>query len=157
MKERELKHLSRAELLELLLAQTKETERLSAELEQAQRELADRRLRLQEAGSLAQAAIEINGVMEAAQAAAQQYLDNIRLMEEEARQQCEQMLADAEKKAARIRQDLLKDAKTEASQLTQKLLEDARVKAEQATKKREAAARQKGGTKDKRKPQGRKK
>lgn len=157
MKERELKHLSRAELLELLLAQTKETERLSAELEQAQSELADRRLRLQEAGSLAQAAIEINGVMEAAQAAAQQYLDNIRLMEEETRQQCEQMLADAEKKAARVRQDLLKDAKTEASQLTQKLLEDARVKAEQAMKKREAAARQKSGTKDKRKPRGRKK
>ena len=157
MKERELKHLSRAELLELLLAQTKETERLSAELEQAQSELADRRLRLQEAGSLAQAAIEINGVMEAAQAAAQQYLDNIRLMEEETRQQCEQMRADAEKKAARVRQDLLKDAKTEASQLTQKLLEDARVKAEQAMKKREAAARQKSGTKDKRKPRGRKK
>lgn len=157
MKERELKHLSRAELLELLLAQTKENERLSAELEQAQSELADRRLRLQEAGSLAQAAIEINGVMEAAQAAAQQYLENICLMEEETRQQCEQMLADAEKKAARVRQDLLKDARTEASQLTQKLLEDARVKAEQAMKKREAVARQKSGTKDKRKPRGRKK
>ena len=85
MADKELKKLSRAELLELLLLQTKENERLQAELDEALQQLADRRLRLAECGDLAQAALAVNGVMEAAQAAARQYLDNIRAMEEEAR------------------------------------------------------------------------
>jgi len=85
MTEKELKRLSRAELLELLLIQTRETEQLRRKLEKAEAALADRQLRLSNAGDLAQAVLSINGVMEAAQAAAQQYLDNIIQMEQEAR------------------------------------------------------------------------
>lgn len=103
MKEKELKHMSRAELLELLLVQTKETERLRARLKKAESELADRNLRIREAGDLAHAALELNGVMEAAQAAAQQYLENIARMEEETRQRCEQLLANAGREAAQLR------------------------------------------------------
>lgn len=103
MKEKELKRLSRAELLELLLAQTRETERLRKRLEKADTELSNRYLKVQKAGDLAHAALEINGVMEAAQAAAQQYLDNIIKMESETKQRCEKMLADARKEAAQIR------------------------------------------------------
>ena len=86
MLNKELKKLSRAELLELLLLQTKENERLQAKLDEALQQLTDRRLRMEQCGDLAQAALAVNGVMEAAQAAARQYLDNIRAMEEEARQ-----------------------------------------------------------------------
>lgn len=103
MTEKELKKLNRAELLELLLVQTKEAERLRKKLEKAEAALADRYLQIQSAGTLAQAVVQINGVMEAAQAAAQQYLDNIVKMEEETRLRCEKMLADAGAQAERIR------------------------------------------------------
>ena len=63
MTEKELKRLSRSELLELLLAQTKEAERLEKKLEKAERMLSDRRLQLEKAGDIAHAALEINGVI----------------------------------------------------------------------------------------------
>ena len=117
MKQKELKRLTRAELLEMLLAQTQESERLRERLEVAQAQLADRELKLSRSGDLAQAAMAVNGVMEAAQAAAQQYLDNIRRMEREAaeikentermereaQERCEKLLADARKQADRIK------------------------------------------------------
>lgn len=110
MTEKELKRLSRTELLELLLAQTKETERLQKKLEKAEILLSDRYLQVQKAGDLAHAVLEINGVMDSAQAAAQQYLDNIRRMEHETKQRCEKMLADARKEAEQLRWEVLEPA-----------------------------------------------
>lgn len=81
----DLKRLKRADLLELLLREHRENERLRAELEQAQRQLADRRILLNEAGSIAEAALRLNGVFEAAEAAAAQYVDSVRLLAEEPR------------------------------------------------------------------------
>ena len=97
---KELKRLNRAELLELLLIQTKEMERLQEELAQAREELAERRLKLTEAGNIAAAALAVNGVMEAAQAAAQQYLENMAAMEAETREKCDRMIANAKREAA---------------------------------------------------------
>ena len=45
-------------------------------------------MQVAEAGNLAEAVLAVNGVMEAAQAAAQQYLDNIAAMEQETRHKC---------------------------------------------------------------------
>lgn len=86
MTRKELKRLTRAELLELLLEQTKRAEQLEAELEEAKAELECRRLIVSKAGNLAEAALQINRVMEAAQAAANQYLENIALIEAETRE-----------------------------------------------------------------------
>jgi len=103
MKQKELKRLSRAELLELLLVQTKETERLMKKLEEAETLLYQRELKLQNAGDLAHAVLEINGVMEAAQAAARQYLENIAAMERDTKTRCEQLLEEARREAEQIR------------------------------------------------------
>lgn len=105
MTDKELKRLSRAELLELLLVQTRQNEQLREELALAQNQLADRRLQVENAGDLAHAVLEVNAVMEAAQAAAQQYLDNIAAMEAETKQRCEKMLLSAAREASRIRED----------------------------------------------------
>ncbi len=78
MTDRELKKLSRTDLLELLLDQMKENERLRAELDTAQAQLADRRILLDEAGSIAEAALRLNGVFQAAEAACAQYIENIK-------------------------------------------------------------------------------
>ena len=95
MTEKELKRLNRTELLELLLIQTRETERLQRKLDAVEKRFAERNLMLDKAGDIAHAALAINGVMEAAQAAAQQYLDNIARMEQETARRCEKMLSES--------------------------------------------------------------
>lgn len=82
MTEKELRRLSRMDLLEMLLEQSKEVEWLRAELETVKKQLEDRRIMEQEAGSIAEAALRLNKVFEAAQQAADQYLENIRTQAE---------------------------------------------------------------------------
>ncbi len=60
----------------------KEIATLKEELEQARETLRSREIAIDEAGSIAVAALQINGVFEAAQAASQQYIDNIRSLSE---------------------------------------------------------------------------
>ena len=91
MTKKELKRLSRSDLLELLLEQTRRCEALEAELEQARAALNERTLRMQNAGDLAHAVLEVNGVMEAAQAAARQYLDSAAALEADARARSQRM------------------------------------------------------------------
>ena len=81
--DQELKKLRRSDLLELLIAQEKENERLRSQVEQLEKRLADRAIDLEQAGSIAEAALRLNGVFQAAQAAADQYLENIRRLSEE--------------------------------------------------------------------------
>ncbi len=85
MDNRDLNKLKRIDLLELLIAQGKEIDRLKEELSKAEAELYSRRIDIDSAGSIAEASLRLNGVFQAAQAAADQYLENIRRMEAEAR------------------------------------------------------------------------
>jgi len=123
MTQKELKRLSRSELLELLLIQTKETERLMKKLEEAEFLLFQRELKLEKAGDLAHAVLELNGVMEAAQAAANQYLENMAAMEQKTRIQCQQMLEEARREAERIRNQSGAYAVTSELEEIQDLLE----------------------------------
>ena len=84
MTDRELKKMSRAGLLELLVEERRENERLRARLDEAKRELADRRIEIEKAGSIAEAALGVNKVFEAAERAAAQYLENVRRIAEDA-------------------------------------------------------------------------
>lgn len=77
MTEKELRRLSRRELLEMLLAQTEENQRLKQQLEQARQALADRTITIEKAGTMAEAALQLNGVFEAADKAVRQYVENI--------------------------------------------------------------------------------
>lgn len=83
MTDKELKKLSRAELLELLLESNRENERLRKQLEKAKELLASKVIKVENAGSIAEAALALNGVFEAAQKAADQYLENVRRLAEE--------------------------------------------------------------------------
>lgn len=86
MTDKELKRLSRAELLEMLLAQVEENEKLKIHMNEMQALLDSRQIMLNEAGSIAEAALRLNGVFEAAEAAAAQYLENIRRISSEKEQ-----------------------------------------------------------------------
>ncbi len=78
MTEKELKRLNRKELLELLLVQTKRADDLEIKLAEMEKKLQDRAIIEKEAGSIAEAALKLNGIFEAADKAALQYLENIK-------------------------------------------------------------------------------
>lgn len=77
MTERELKRLSRADLLEMLLTQSRRNKELQEQLEAVQTELDQRRIMIENAGSIAEASLQLNGVFAAAQEACRQYIENI--------------------------------------------------------------------------------
>lgn len=87
MTDRELKRLSRVELLEMLLEQMEENEKLKQSLEEARTALDERQIALNQSGTMAEAALRLNGVFEAADRAAKQYLENIRLTAGEEREE----------------------------------------------------------------------
>ena len=78
MTEKELHKLKRGELLEMMLAQSREIDALRARVRDLEEKLADREIRIRESGSIAEAALKLNGIFEAAQAAADQYLENVK-------------------------------------------------------------------------------
>lgn len=69
---------SRQELLELLLLQQQEIERLQRELDEARAALADRELKVSTAGSIAMASLKVTSIFEEAQRAADLYVENIK-------------------------------------------------------------------------------
>lgn len=80
MAEKKLRSLKREDLLEMLLEQSKENERLKAENEKLKKQLQDRLIKTEQAGNIAEAALRLNEVFEAAQNAADQYLASVRAM-----------------------------------------------------------------------------
>lgn len=107
--EKEMKKLSRTDLLRMLIDQGEEMKVLKEELEKAKAEISEREIKMTEAGSIAEAALKINGVFEAAQAASQQYLENVkhlserqdalaRIKERETREKCERQILETKEK-----------------------------------------------------------
>ena len=78
MTNKELKKLGRAELLELLIQKMERIEELEGQVNELQSKLADRELKVSNAGSLAEAALQLSGIFEAAQRAADLYLENLK-------------------------------------------------------------------------------
>ena len=105
MTDKELRRLSRSELLEMLIAQAAENDQLKNRLEQAEAQLRDRRIEIDKAGSLAEAALSLNGVFQAAEAAAQQYLENIQRISSQQDAISRVIKEQSAKEAAQIRQE----------------------------------------------------
>lgn len=78
MTDKELRKLNRAELLEMLIEQIEENEKLRSQLDESYEKLSDRNIMIENSGSIAEAALRLNGVFEAAEKAAEQYLENIK-------------------------------------------------------------------------------
>lgn len=73
-----LSKLKRSELLEIILAQSNEIERLRAELDKKDAELESKRIAIAESGSIAEASLKLTRVFEEAQKAADLYLANVK-------------------------------------------------------------------------------
>lgn len=77
MDDKQLRRLSRRDLLGLLEELSRENDRLRAELDEANKKLEDRHVRLQRCGSMAEAALELGGVFEAADRAVAIYRQSV--------------------------------------------------------------------------------
>lgn len=102
MTDKKLKRLSRSELLELLIDQMEKNELLEKELREAKSKLESKKIICENAGSVAEASLQLNDVFTSAQNAAQQYLENIKRMSEEAEEEKKRIIEDAKRKADEI-------------------------------------------------------
>lgn len=107
MTDKELRRMSRSELLQMLIVQAEENKALREQLDQARAELDSRRIAVEKAGNLAEAALSLNGVFQAAENAAQQYLENVRMANDLQENSGRDMQAKAEQEAA----DLVREAR----------------------------------------------
>ena len=77
MTDKEFKRLSRSQLIEIIYQFQLKQDELVAENEKLQKELEDRRIRIGKAGNVAEAAVEIHNVMQAAQDAVEHYREEM--------------------------------------------------------------------------------
>ena len=116
MTDKELKRLSRRELLEMLILQTRKCEMLEKKLEDSRQLLEKKELSLRDTGDLATAVMQLCGVFDAAKEAEDQYRINVRLMEEQCRKDCQRRLQEASAQA----EEILSDARAKAEELQRK-------------------------------------
>ena len=102
MTDKEFKRLSRSQLIDIIYQFQLQVDKLTEENQQLQRELADKRLRLRNAGNIADAALEINNCFRSAQNAAEQYLNEIKAIREETEAERQWILGQAQAEAAAI-------------------------------------------------------
>ena len=110
MTDKELKRLSRGELLEMLIQQSKELELLRKQLDAAESALQNREIAITNAGSIAEAALQLNGVFTAAQDACQQYMENICHLSQNQERICAQRDAESQAEAKRIVEEARKES-----------------------------------------------
>lgn len=110
MTEKELKKLNRYQLLELIILQTEQINELEKQLAGAKERLESQQIQTSQAGSIAEAALQLSGIFKAAQNAADTYLENVKRHTENAEQ--------IEENAKASAQQILENARTEAETLT---------------------------------------
>ena len=98
----EFKRLNRAQLIEIIYQLQLQLDELTEQNRSLEEALADKRLRIGNAGNLAQAALEINNCFHSAQNAAEQYLNEIREIRAEAEAKRQEILDQARAQASAI-------------------------------------------------------
>ena len=102
MTDKELKKLSRSELLDMLIYQAEENKKLRDELEGARLELLKREIAIEKAGTLAEASMYMSGLFDSADNAAKIYLENIEQRKRETDEICQRKIAEAESRVESI-------------------------------------------------------
>lgn len=119
MKEKELRQMKRAELIEVIY-QLKQSELdLQARVNELEKTLEDRRFRLENIGSIAEASIAVTNIFAEAQAAADVYLVEAQKKAESTQAECDRMRSDAKKEC----DAMLREANEKLEVLTRKTAE----------------------------------
>lgn len=97
---KELKKMSRRELVDIIYQLKKNEEQLQEKIACLEEELQDKRIKLSVAGSIAEAAMDITNLFHTAQRTADLYLHEIACMKADAERECAQMIENTQKKVA---------------------------------------------------------
>lgn len=98
-KNKELKHLRRSELIEIIYLLQKNEQKLTAQVAELQEQLDVRKLAIADAGSVAEASLAITDIFTRAQQAADIYLEEIKRRRDEVVRVSREIVADVEKQA----------------------------------------------------------
>ncbi len=137
MADKELRRMNRTELIEIIYALQQNEQKLREENDKMTAELEDRKIRMDESGSIAEAALSLNHIFEDAQAAADQYLLSLQRGEEEQPELTPDLSEKAEPESDGTESEAEKgepesDSETgEESSEPEEILEDARRQADQ--------------------------
>ena len=112
MTDKELQKLKRPEILEIMLNLQNELDKEKEENEALRAKLSEKNIAIEKSGSIAEAALEINGVFDAAQKAADVYLDNVKKMHTEQKTYHEQIMAKTTAEAEGIITQARREAET---------------------------------------------
>lgn len=110
---KELKRLSRRELVDIIYQLKKNEQEMQEEIELLKNELQDKRIRISTVGSIADAAMSVTNVFSAAQMTADLYLREISCMREDTEKECAKKVEEAEKKV----RDILADGEKKSDTL----------------------------------------
>jgi hypothetical protein len=99
------------ELLEILIDLSNENIELKNSVQELSYQLDNRNIMIGEVGSIAEASLKLNGVFEAAEAAASQYIENIKRISESQ----EEISKQVEAKAQQIAEEMLNQAEEQCS------------------------------------------
>lgn len=102
---KELKRLSRRELVDIIYQLKKNEEKMQEEIAGLEEALQEKRIRISMAGSIAEAAMDITNIFSSAQTTADLYLREIACMKEDAERECAKMIDEANKKVEKTLQD----------------------------------------------------
>lgn len=111
MTDKEVKRLSRYQLIEIIYQLQIREEELTEINQRLEEELRSKRIRIENAGNIAQAALELNEVFQSAQNAAEQYLAEIQVIQETAEKERQRIISAAEEEA----RQMIQKAKEEAA------------------------------------------
>ncbi len=100
--EKELRHLNRSELIDIIYQLKHSEQDLQAENAHLRELLEQKRIAFSNAGSIADAAVALTGIFETAQKTADIYLSEIERRRSDTERQCAQMIENAQKEAQSI-------------------------------------------------------
>ena len=114
MTDKEFKHLKRSDLIYIIYEYQKKQEELLKENQELREKLSEKELKIEKAGSLAEVAAKLNGLFEAAQQTADDYMKQLEFAASaEARKRAEAIINEAEEKAQKIIEEAEKSNSTQ--------------------------------------------
>ena len=110
---KELKKLSRRELVDIIFQLKKNEQQKQEEIAALEEALQEKRIRISVAGSIAEAAADLTQIFSTAQKTADLYLQEIEAMKEDTQRECAAMIENAQKQVA----DLLQEGEKQFAEL----------------------------------------
>lgn len=120
MTDKEFRKLKRSDLISIIYEYQKREDEFTEQIESLKSELENKNLKIEKAGSIADAVVGLNNIFETAQKTADEYLEQVRLANEDTEKKAAEIIKNAEAEAEKKAAEIIEKAKKEAEQITSK-------------------------------------